>query len=304
MVSVVVPAHDAAATLPEALASIAAQTCSDFELIVVDDGSSDATGDIARAAGARVLRNETALGPGAARNRGVREARGELFALLDADDTWRPAYLERQLAVLAANPGASVVCCDADLVGPDLEPLGLTFHDRVGRVDRIDLDALLRENYVFGRVLCCRADFLAVGGFDEHGLGAEDYDLWLRMAEHGYRFVFNPEVLATYRLHPGALSAQVEGRARDAAVMMERALERGALSRRQRRIARRRRRMFRLVEARARIAPMSGPRRAAEIGRLLPALTVAILQHPDRWRAWLRRGVRPAGADRHTDGSA
>jgi glycosyltransferase involved in cell wall biosynthesis len=304
-VSVVVAARDAADTLPATLESIRAQTFTDHETIVVDDGSADATGEVARSfSGVRVLRNDPARRQAAARNRGAREAAGELIATLDADDTWHPAYLERQLAAygsaVAAGRRVGAVCCDARLIAPDGSPAG-TWTGRVGRPGRIDVTALLRENQVFTSVLCPREVFLALGGYDEDPrLGVEDYDLWVRMAERGYEIVFNDEVLADYRLSLG-LSSQVERMAAGSRLLMERALERGNLTPAQRRIARRRRRVFGVVAHRARISAEPHPaRKALRIAHAAPLIAASALEHPERWRKWLREGVRPAGARRHT----
>ena len=306
-VSVIVAARDAVATLPQTLGSVQAQTFEDWEIVVVDDGSADRTGDVARSSGdrVRVLRNERAEGPGAARNRGVREARGELIAMLDSDDAWLPPYLERQVAALdaarAAGRRVGAVCCDAFLVGPD-GPTGQLWSERVGRADRVDLDTLLRENVVFTSVLCPRDVFLELSGYDpDPRLGVEDYDLWLRMVERGWEIVVNPEPLAHYRLGGEARSAKVERMAAGAALVLDRTLGRGNLTPSQRRLARKRRRVFRVVELRARSAAQASPlRRLALAARTAPLLLLSALEHPERWRHWLREGPRSVGARRHT----
>jgi glycosyltransferase involved in cell wall biosynthesis len=306
-VSVVVAARDAAATLPETLASVDAQTFADWEVVVVDDGSRDATAELALAAGpkVRLLRNEDARGPAAARNRGAREARGDLIATLDADDAWMPRYLESQLAAydraVSAGRRVGAVCCDAELVGDD-GPTGARWTDRVGHVRRIDVAVLLRENVVFTSVVMPRSVFLALDGYAEDPrLGVEDYDLWLRMVEDGYEIVMNPEVLASYRLGGEALSAKVERMAQGAQLMLSRAIERGALTPRERRAARRRRRAFGAVARRARIAAEPDrARRWLQVARGAPLLVVSALEHPQRWRHWLREGPRSAGVRRHT----
>src|SRR5207248_2494957 len=144
---------------------------------------------------------------------------------------------------------------------------------------------LLHENVVFTSVLCPRAVFLELGGYEEdQGLiGVEDYDLWLRMLEQGYAIVVNPHVLARYRLSPG-LSAKVEQTAVAGRLTMERALERGALPRRERRIARRRSRLFRVVERRARAAAQPSPLQGAlSLAPALPLIAFSALENPQRW---------------------
>lgn len=304
-VSVIVPARNAAATLPATLASVRAQTFSDWEVVLVDDGSTDGTAALARAADerVRVVRNEHSTGPAAARNRAIREARGELLALLDADDAYKPRYLESQAAAydhaVAAGRRVAAVCCDAELVGPD-GPLG-RWTDRAGRVERIDLETLLRENVVWVSVLASRAALLELGGYYEPPVGNEDYDLSLRMVEAGWEIVVNPEVLGVYRLGASARSSQVERMALAGRLVLERALARGALTRKQRRIARRRRRRFEIVRRRAQLAALpSAWRRAVAALRLAPLVGLAALENPWLWCHWLSRGPRTVGQGRHT----
>src|SRR5690349_19472505 len=113
LVSIITPAYNAAGYLDETLRSIRAQTVSDWELLLVDDGSTDATLRIARTAAARDRRVRVIATPNQgqslARNLAMREARGRLFALLDSDDLWLPHYLEAQIAVLEQHPDIAVV---------------------------------------------------------------------------------------------------------------------------------------------------------------------------------------------------
>jgi glycosyltransferase involved in cell wall biosynthesis len=302
-----VAARNAAATLPETLASLRAQTVGDWEAVLVDDGSDDGTGEVARAGDprVRVLRNDRSVGPARARNRALHEARGELVAVLDADDLFAPTYLERQIAVydraVAQGRRVGAVSCDAELLGPD-GPLG-RWSDRVGRADRIDLDGLLKENLVWVGVLGARAAFLDVGGYYEGPGGHEDYedyDLWVRMLEAGWEIVANPDVLATYRLGAAARSSQIATTAIAGRDLMTRALVRGALTPAQQRIARQRRRLFEIVCRRALIeAEPRRWRRAAARVRLMPLAAVAVVENPQRWRKWLSHGIRTAGRERH-----
>src|SRR4051812_22772463 len=119
-VSVIVPAHEAAGTIAATLDSVAEQRFGDWEVIVADDGSSDATAEIVEGhlVGARLVRSPAARGPAAARNAALRHAGGELVAFLDADDTWLPAYLGRQVAryeaeQAAGGPPVGMVAWDA-----------------------------------------------------------------------------------------------------------------------------------------------------------------------------------------------
>jgi glycosyltransferase involved in cell wall biosynthesis len=122
-VSVIVPLYDKAAWIERTLRSIAGQTFGDFEVLVVDDGSADEGPDLVRAySDPRVrLIQQTNAGPGAARNRGIAEARGALLAFLDADDTWEPVYLERSVADFE-RLGTSVAAVTTSYV---IEPAGV-----------------------------------------------------------------------------------------------------------------------------------------------------------------------------------
>jgi glycosyltransferase involved in cell wall biosynthesis len=110
-VSVIVPLYDKQRTVEAALGSITAQTREDFEIIVVDDGSRDSGPELVRAfpdSRVRLIRQQNS-GPGAARNRGIAEARGKYLAFLDADDEWDPDFLERAVGYLGADPALAAV---------------------------------------------------------------------------------------------------------------------------------------------------------------------------------------------------
>jgi glycosyltransferase involved in cell wall biosynthesis len=307
-VSVIVAARDAVATLPQTLASLSAQSYDDWEAVVVDDCSSDGTGQEAAAAlgqRVRVLRNDQLLGPAATRNRGVDAARGELIATLDADDLWAPHYLQRQVEAYDSARGegrqVALVCCDAVLHGPR-GPVGERWSDRVRLPTMLTLDELLRENVVYNSVLITRAVFVANGGYRADLVWGEDYDLWLRIVEQGWEIVINPEPLATYRLRTDALSADSARIAAGTRTVYELALARGHLSLRQRSIARRQRRLYALLERRATVAGAREAGHGAALAtlRMAPLTARVALEHPERWAGWMRHGPRRAGAGRHT----
>lgn len=288
-VSVITAAHNAARYLDETLRSVASQTFGDWEVVVVDDASTDGTGAVAeRHDRVRLVRSERPLGPGAARSLAMEEATGELLATLDADDMWSPHYLESQLALYdraSRERRVGLVCCDARLLGPD----GIeadTFADRTGRPPAVfGTKHLLRANVVFTSVLIPRAVLEDVGGYDAELRTSEDYDLWLRVAEAGYEVVWNAEPLAVYRLRPDSLAASASELARSTADVYSRSLTRGRLSRSDRRLARRQRRLYRFLAWRAET-------RRGRAGRLaaLPLTALIALEHPERWRSWLRQG--------------
>jgi glycosyltransferase involved in cell wall biosynthesis len=213
--TVAIPAYNAAATIAAALDSVLAQTRGDFEAIVVDDGSFDATAEIVQPflADSRItLVRQDNRGLARARNAALARARGRYLSLLDSDDVWLPRYLERMGEALDADPDAAFAFCDA-----------WALDDRTRRIRRLtvaaaagsppapaDADALLLEllqrNFVFVGATIRRSALLAVGGFDAELRAAEDYDLWLRLAASGRRAVRVPEPLAVYRLRANSLS--------------------------------------------------------------------------------------------------
>jgi len=189
---VVVPLHDKRATVRSTVDSVLAQSFANFELIVVDDGSTDggadALSDIADSR-LRVVRTER-RGPGAARNHGAALARAPRIAFLDADDQWRPAFLDRSLAAARAAPSAVLVFCDVHALGAPPRTRALPS----GLLDDY-FDARMRHGVaVTCSSVLLRADaFAAIGGFPEDYMYAEDTETWLRLACLGpFYFVVEP----------------------------------------------------------------------------------------------------------------
>src|SRR5690606_34001769 len=175
-VAVVIPVHDGEAFLAETLASVAAQTLPAAEVIVVDDGSTDRSAAVARAAGARVLQQANA-GPGAARNRGAAASTSELIAFLDADDLFEPDKLARQVAALASAPDAAGACSDALVLGGPRDGTRRNAGRRLPPVLRLR-DLLHANPVIASSVVLRRSAFAAAGGFDEDPvlIATEDYD--------------------------------------------------------------------------------------------------------------------------------
>lgn len=209
-VSVIMAAFQAEATIAEAVASAIAQTHRDWELIVVDDGSTDSTARVALAAGdprVRVIAAEHVGVLAQVRNRGIAEARGEVLALLDADDVWAPGKLEAQLCVLAERPEVGLVHAGADLLVEGARRPGPVSAPPAGPL----LAGLLRNNYVYSSSVVVRRALLDVhGAFDPDPVlhGSPDYELWLRLAPHT-AFAYLPEPLLLYRVHAGQMSGKV-----------------------------------------------------------------------------------------------
>lgn len=210
LVSVVIPAYEAATHIGTALDSAFRQTYARFEVIVVNDGSPD-TAELERALEPyedriRYVRQSN-RGPGGARNTGIRMARGDWVALLDADDLWRPEFLQRQVALLRSRPGADLVYCDALLVG-DSPLAGRTFMQTTPSHGEATFDALLRRECVVitSCVVARRAALERAGLFDERFHHSEDFDLWVRMLLTGSRIAYQRDVLAEHRIHGGSLT--------------------------------------------------------------------------------------------------
>lgn len=196
-VSVVIPAYRAEPFLAETLKSVHAQTLQPHEIIVVDDASGDATAEIGRAGGARVVVLERNSGVSVARNEGVRNTSGDVIALLDADDHWDPRHLEVLSGLLHRHPGAAVAFGRARLYG-DLDML-----TRICIPEDTTCDAFLASARVNlaqpSASLIRREAFDGVGGFDADYRYAEDFDFWLRLAQL-FPFVNTYEVTSFYRI--------------------------------------------------------------------------------------------------------
>ena len=208
LVSVIIPTYNRAAWVQEAAASVLAQTFRDYELLVVDDGSTDATLEALVSLGGRlkVLRQEQRLGVSAARNLGAAAAWGDWLAFLDSDDLWLPDKLARQVDYLRSHP--HLVICQTEEIwirnGVRVNPPQT--HRKAG--GDIFLQSLQRCSVSPSAVMLHRRLFTALGGFDETLPAAEDYDLWLRTAWR-YPVGLAPEPLVIKRGgHPDQLSRQ------------------------------------------------------------------------------------------------
>ncbi|MGA7871157.1 MAG: glycosyltransferase family A protein [Candidatus Binatus sp.] len=179
-VSVIIPTYNRCAMLREAIDSVLAQTSRAFELIVVDDGSTDGTAEqLTRFDKTIRIERIEHRGPAAARNRGVAIARGPLIAFLDSDDLWSPTKLERQFAFMRANPGCAISQTNEIWIrnGRRVNP-GLRHRKRAGD---IFIDSLRTCLISMSSVMMRTELFRSLGGFDEIMTAAEDYDLWLRI---------------------------------------------------------------------------------------------------------------------------
>jgi glycosyltransferase involved in cell wall biosynthesis len=209
-VTIITPAYNASEFLSQTVASALAQTCRDFELLIVDDGSTDGTRGIAMAwqrtdPRIRVLTRPHG-GPSAARNTAIAHARGSYFALLDSDDLWHPTFLDSQMSILKGRSTIDVVTGNAYNLGgvrdgQPVNPAGKSCRE-------LSLQEILeRENSVFIMSVFRRAVVERITGFDERLPLNEDYDFWIRAAHAGFVFVHNPLPLGHYRRRPDSISA-------------------------------------------------------------------------------------------------
>jgi glycosyltransferase involved in cell wall biosynthesis len=206
-VSVVIPAFNSADYLGEAIASVRAQTIQPLEILVVDDGSADATRDIARQAGASVLETATNNGPATARNLGIQQARGDLIAFLDADDVWEPEQLQTCAGLLDSYPEAGVAFSLVTQFGASDHQQPAVLPDGVPVAAA---DFLWEQNPVIQSAVVARRNaVLAVGGYRDGMRHAEDYDLWLRLAQR-HPFVCTHRRLVRYRVHAAQHSSRLD----------------------------------------------------------------------------------------------
>lgn len=195
-ISVIIPAYNAETTIFSTIESCLSQTCPPAEIIVVDDGSTDNTGSIAKAIGntTKVFRKENG-GPASARNFGARKARGTWLAMLDADDLWHPTKLERRIIHSDASDIGLIHC--------------FAQHSNIDTPEFLSFELLWKNNYIINpSVLIRKSAFLELGGFDEDPnlISAEDYNLWLRLAASRWKIKTCREILVNYRRGVGISS--------------------------------------------------------------------------------------------------
>jgi glycosyltransferase involved in cell wall biosynthesis len=209
-VTVVIPAYNASRYIGQALDSVQAQTFSDYEVIVVNDGSSDRD-DLEQ-----VLRShplpiiylyQENKGVSAARNAAIKIAKGEFYAQLDADDQWTPDYLEVQVQLLLDNPDVALVYPNATIIA-DAADDEREFMQVSPSEGEVNFESLVRQRCTV--MTCVTARMTAIrqaGMFDEELRSCEDFDLWLRIARNVGRIIYHRRKLAIYRRHQGSLSS-------------------------------------------------------------------------------------------------
>lgn len=225
-----IPAYQAARYVQQALASVLAQDIQPAEIIVVDDGSTDGTAAIAQ----RVSTDITVIrqvngGEASARNAGLRAAKSEWVAYLDADDRFLRGRLRAVSELVEADPGLDLITADGyleiagDVVGTCYSPQW-TFPASGHRAE------ILRRNFVLGHVVARRDLLRDLGGFDESIKHTTDWDMWIRLVMAGRKIGFVDQRLSVYRLHGSSLSADRVGMALGGLATLESAASNPLLS--------------------------------------------------------------------------
>lgn len=210
-VSIIICTFNRANYIAQSLDSILKQTFTSYEVIVIDDGSSDNTEEIARGYAARderikYFKSEQNLGIAPSRNKGVTLARGEYIAMLDSDDYWVGAdKLARQIEVLENDRkivliGTSIICVDEN--GGELKRDIFASEDKIIRARILAKNQFMQSSVVFRRDV-----FKETSGYQENLKVCEDFDLWLAMGSKG-KFANLVEPLVAYRLHSGGISKE------------------------------------------------------------------------------------------------
>lgn len=207
LVSVVIPCFNGEAFLKEAIESVITQSYPRVEIIVVDDGSTDHSGDIAQSYPVRYI-HQPNRGLTASRNLGIQESRGSYLVFLDADDRLMPEAIEMGLRVLVQRPECALTVGDHLFVSEDGSYLA---NSRKTFPPARHYEALLKSNFfeMISSILFRRSIFDQVGGFDTELRVAEDYDLYLRIARE-YAICLHPALVAEYRIHQSNTSRNSE----------------------------------------------------------------------------------------------
>lgn len=221
LVSIIIPVLNGEAFIAEALASAFAQTFRDFEIIVVDDGSTDNTLEIVAGFERTTVITQSNRGHAAARNRAVASARGDWIAPLDADDRWEPTKLEAQIKRIH---DADVIYTAARNFGDASRVDEVTFRGHECPEGEV-FDELLADNFITHSSALIRSRmFHAVGGYDESLTSSTDWDLWLRLSAAGARFAGCREPLTHYRWAAAAVSRNYRRTCESRLVVVERAM--------------------------------------------------------------------------------
>lgn len=221
-VIVLLPVYNAAGFIAQTIESILAQTFTDFELLLINDGSSDESVKIIEQftdPRIRLVHNERNLGLIETLNRGAALARGKYIARMDADDVALPQRLEKQVNFLEQHSGIHVVAAFVDFINTDGEVTGSWSTDRAANTEAAIQAMMPQTNCIAHPAVMIRTETLRQFLYSPAQKGAEDYDLWLRMLAAGKHIAKIEEVLLHYRIHPASITVQLK-----AAVPLEKRL--------------------------------------------------------------------------------
>ena len=231
-VSIVIAAFNASAYIRETLDSVFAQTFADYEVIVVNDGSEDSI-ELERILESHPLQiiyiSQENKGVSAARNAGIKVARGQFYAQLDSDDQWEPDYLAVQVRFLTENPNVALVYPNAIIFG-DSPHAGVEYMKLCPSEGEVSFESLIEERCIVLTCVTARMSVIrGVGMFDEALLSCEDFDLWLRITKSGAAIRYHRRLLARYRRHKGSLSSDRVWMISNLLAVMEKAARRSDL---------------------------------------------------------------------------
>jgi glycosyltransferase involved in cell wall biosynthesis len=223
LVSVIIPVHNGEKTIRETIESVLKQTCSDFELLVINDGSQDSTLELVSSFQDERLKvfSYSNAGLAATRNRGIDRARGEYISFIDADDLWTPNKLESQLKALQENLEAAVAYSWTDYINELGQSLNQGSYMKVN--GDVYAKLLLIDFIASGsNPLIRRQALTEVGGFDESLSTAADWDMWLRLAAR-YHFACVPSPQILYRISVNSMSSNVDKQEAESLQVIEKA---------------------------------------------------------------------------------
>jgi glycosyltransferase involved in cell wall biosynthesis len=233
LIAVVIPCYNYGMYITEAVESVKAQTLSNVELIVVDDGSTDPLtvqilSELAAKGGVNVIRQPN-RGLSAARNTGIRSTSARYIVCLDADDRIEPTYLEKAVAVLESRPDVGIAYSWARLFGDE---------DYIWVTEPADAVRLLEYNHIPVSAVFRREAWQLVGGFDETmRIGYEDWEFWLRIMSLGYRGWLIPEPLFAHRRHGRTMTHEAQDRHKELSTMIRKRHQKSVLSNHRRRLS-------------------------------------------------------------------
>lgn len=210
-VSVVIPAYNQASYLSETIESVLGQTFQDYEVVVVDDESTDETPTVAQRYEQIHYVYQKNQGLAGARNTGIKAAKGDFVALLDSDDVWEPTYLEKMMRLADLNPKVTVYYCGVSYITQDSKLLPQAMGGLYPSPDDIYRNMLRTNALVPSTILMQRKAVMEVGLFDVAFRRLQDWELWIRLLRKGHQFAALPEALVRYRVHNTSLSTDPAG---------------------------------------------------------------------------------------------